>query len=292
VSQTLTEIKQLLAAHGLSPKHRFGQNFLHDGNQMRRILDAAQVAPGELIVEVGPGTGALTDRLIQQGARVVAVEVDAELEPLLRERFDSAGDRFTLIVGDVLDGKHGLNAQLLAAVEGQRFKLIANLPYHIASPLLVNLATLEARQGVMTNAVVMVQKEVAERLAAGSGGKDYGPLGIVLQALYEVRTVGVLSPGCFWPAPMVSSAVVAMRRLNRARTVDIAGFSALVHKLFGQRRKQVGSILGRDLDWPAAPGIEPTQRPEQLSLEQLAALHDWLTDHAPKPTVIDRGLQG
>ena len=120
MAQTLGEIKSLLAAHGLRPKHRFGQNFLHDANQMRRIMEAAELREGELVLEVGPGTGALTERLLEGGARVVAVEVDRDLEPILRERLASYGERFTLIVEDVLAGKHELNPHVVEAVRQLR----------------------------------------------------------------------------------------------------------------------------------------------------------------------------
>ncbi len=122
MSQTLTEIKQLLAAHGLRPKHKLGQNFLHDGNHMRRIMDAASLGAGDLVLEVGPGTGALTERLLEAGARVVAVEIDRDLEPVLRQRLaEVLGEaeverRFTLVVGDVLAGKRALNPAVLEAL--------------------------------------------------------------------------------------------------------------------------------------------------------------------------------
>ncbi len=288
MAQTLTEIKALLAAHGLRPKHRFGQNFLHDGNHMRRILDAAGLSAGDVVLEVGPGTGALTERLLESGARVLAVEIDADLEPLVRERVAAAcpGTPFELIVGDVLAGKHELNPEVsgwlqrASASPDQEqpgdFKLIANLPYNVASPLLVNLALLDNKTGAtgapasMSHAVVMLQKEVAGRITAPPGGKDYGPLGIVLQALYHAETAATLSPHCFWPEPKVASAVVALRRRETRLTTDAAAFSGFVHRLFAARRKQLRSILGANTPWPE--GVDPTQRPETLSVEQIAAL--------------------
>ena len=316
--QTLTEIKTLLSAHGLRPKHKFGQNFLHDGNQMRRIMDAAAIAPRDVVLEVGPGTGALTERLLDAGADVVAVEIDPQLEPVLRHRLGSALDRWvtdggnsasephqnnpgddpeampeggdndaaeswkacggeggeggaTLLIADVLAGKHRINPAVTAAVDARRggrpFKLIANLPYNVASPLLANLVV---DQPAMSDAVVMIQKEVADRLAAPPGGKDYGPLGILIQALCEVRTVGTLAPGCFWPPPKVASAVVHLRRRATPLTDDPAALSATLQRLFTRRRKQLGAILGRDT--PLPDGIDPNARPESLSVEQLVAL--------------------
>ncbi len=282
MSQTLTEIKQLLATHGLHPKHKFGQNFLHDGNHMRRIMDAADLQPGDVVLEVGPGTGALTERLLEDGAEVVAVEIDTDLEPVLKYRMaglpNGMGERFTLIIGDVLAGKHTINPAVIEPVMARvkagelgnsegHFKLIANLPYNVASPLLANLVV---DHPAMSDAVVMIQKEVADRLAAKPGNKLYGPLGILIQALCEVRTVGTLAPGCFWPAPKVASAVVHLKRRSTPLTDDPAALSAMLQTLFTKRRKQLGSILGRDATLP--DGIDPNARPESLSVEQLIAL--------------------
>jgi 16S rRNA (adenine1518-N6/adenine1519-N6)-dimethyltransferase len=293
--QTLTDIKQLLAAHGLRPKHRLGQNFLHDGNHMARIMDAAEVGDGDVVLEVGPGTGALTERLIEAGAAVVAVEIDPDLEPILRQRLDAAGDQFTLIFGDILAGKHRLNPAVLEALEARAtapqiptptpnppsptptFKLIANLPYQVASPLLANLV---ADHPAMTDAVVMIQKEVADRLTAAPGSKAYGPLGILLQALCDIRVVGVLPPSCFWPPPKVASAVVHLQRRAEPGTDDPAALSRTLQKVFRQRRKQLGSILGRDTPLPT--GVESTARPESLTVEQLIALSRRLGDAPPK----------
>lgn len=276
MTQTLTDIKQLLAAHGLRPKHRLGQNFLHDHNHLRRILEAADLQPGQQVLEVGPGTGALTEQLLAAGARVVAVEIDRDLEPILRTRlaevFGEAmvTERFHLIVGDALAGKHALSPAVLEALGDKPFKLIANLPYQVASPLLANLAT---DHPAMSDAVVMIQNEVADRLMAGPGGKDYGPLGIVLQAMCEIRVVGKLSPGCFWPPPTITSAVVHLRRRDRPLIDQPRVFSDFLHRLFSKRRKQLGSILGRDT--PLPPGIEADVRPETLSVEQLLELMEF-----------------
>ncbi len=262
--QTLRDIQNLLAEHNLHPKKRFGQNFLHDHHHLARILEAAEVSPGDLVVEVGPGTGTLSELLLEVGANLVAVEVDRDLEPILRQRL---GENFRgLIFDDVLAGKHALSPKLLDAVRDQPFKLIANLPYQVASPLLVNLIT----QTAMTAAVVMVQREVAQRIMAGPGCKDYGPLSVMVQATCSVRRVGVLSPHCFWPAPKIESAVIRLDRLNQPHSRDLSALSQLLHTLFSKRRKQLGAILGRDRAWPA--GIDPSSRPEQLTVTQLCAL--------------------
>lgn len=288
MAQTLTEIKQLLADHGLRPKKKFGQNFLHDGNHMARIMEAARLSPGDLVLEVGPGTGALTERLIEAGANVVAVEIDRDMEPILRARLGD-NDRFTLHVGDALDGKHAINGEVLKLLDQvgrasrpssnreessmtsgtpiPSFKLIANLPYNIASPLMANLAIDHLD---LTAMVVMIQKEVADRLLSSPGTKAYGPLGVLLQALFVIERVGVLKPGCFYPPPSIDSAVVALHRRDAPMCDDAKALGELLHKLFSKRRKQLGSILGRDAALPK--GVEINMRPEQLTVEQLCEI--------------------
>lgn len=278
--QTLSDIKQLLAAHNLRPKHRLGQNFLHDHNQMRRILDAAAITEGERVLEVGAGTGALSEALLGAGAQLVAVEIDRDLEPILRERLAPFGPRAQLYIGDILTNKRTINPDVLALLHvGSSgnpqaptpntgpFKLIANLPYHIASPLLIDLAM---DHPAMHLGVVMVQREVADRLVAAPGTKTYGPLSVLVQAMCEVRRVAALPPSCFWPAPKVASAVIRIERRAEPRTGDPHRLAALVQRLFQQRRKQIGSILGREAALPA--GVEARHRPEQLSVEQLAIM--------------------
>lgn len=269
MTQTLSQIKALLRQAGLRPRHALGQNFLHDANKLRQILEAAELEPGETVLEVGAGTGALTEGLIEAGVRVVAVEYDRNLAAIVRHRLGADREGFTLLQTDALAGKHRVDASIEQAVGGRErpFKLVANLPYNIASPL---LATLAMDWPGMAAGIVMVQREVADRLAAGPGGKAYGPLGITVQAMFEARVVSTLPPQCFWPRPKVGSAVVKLTRRAHPLTDDPHRLAALVQKLFGQRRKQVGSILGRDVQLP--PGVEPDMRPERLTLEQLVEL--------------------
>ena len=294
----------MLDALGLRPRHRFGQNFLHDAGKMEQIVAAARIAPGDVVLEVGPGTGALSIRLLAAGATLIAVEIDRDLEPILREQFaqhaGQAGAPPQLIVDDVLAGKHAINPRVLdalAATGASHFKLIANLPYHVASPLLANLLLLpytdshsaisprpfkgQNPQSAIRNpqsaivprlslAVVTIQREVADRLAASPGGKEYGPLGILVQALAEVDRVTTLPPGCFWPQPDVESAVARLRVREKPLTDDPTQLTQLLQTLFTKRRKQLGSILGRDVVLPV--GVDAKQRPETLSVEQLIEL--------------------
>ncbi len=277
MAQTLSDIKRLLAEHGLRPKKKFGQNFLHDGNHMQKIMAAARLSPGDVVLEVGPGTGALTERLVGAGAKVVAVEIDRDMRPILEARL---GEKITLHLGDALDGKHEINTEVVALLNDitapsdlalftiqTPFKLVANLPYSIASPLLANLAV---DHPAMTGAVVMIQKEVADRLLAEPGTKAYGPLGVVIQALFEVERVCVLKPGCFYPPPSIDSAVVALHRRVGPLCDDAGALGGLLHRLFSKRRKQLGAILGRDAVLPEGVGI--TMRPEQLTVRQLCEM--------------------
>jgi 16S rRNA (adenine1518-N6/adenine1519-N6)-dimethyltransferase len=274
--QTLTQIKAMLALHGLHPKKRYGQNFLHDQNQVRRIVEAAAVGPGDVVLEVGPGTGALSVALLEAGATLIAVEVDRDLAPILAEAYGPWGDRAMLQLTDVLADRHTLAPAVLGALAGRPFKLIANLPYNVASPLLVNLCMDHAAMGL---AIVMVQREVADRLTAGPGGRDYGPLGILVQATCEAQRLFTLSPACFWPQPQVESAVVRLVRRAQPITPNLHRFAALVHRLFQQRRKQIGSVLGRNT--PLPPGVVQQVRPEQLTLTQLAQLAAMLPPVVP-----------
>jgi 16S rRNA (adenine1518-N6/adenine1519-N6)-dimethyltransferase len=270
--QTLTDIKSFLAAHGLRPKYRFGQNFLHDANKIRQIVEAAAISPGERVLEVGAGTGALSQALLEAGANLVAVEVDRDLEPILRRELEPFAGRVTLVMADVLASKNRINPEVLAPLGDDPFKLVANLPYNVASPLIANMAVDHLN---MMLAVVMVQREVGQRLVAQPGGRDYGPLGIVVQAMCRVETVTTLPPACFWPRPKVDSVVLKITRRDQPLTRQPEKLATLVQKLFQKRRKQIGTILGRSQSLPA--DIAPHQRPQELAVEQLVALSSWLS---------------
>lgn len=274
--QRLNEIRDLLARYGLRPQKRYGQNFLHDQNKIRQIIELADLSPESVVLEVGPGTGTLTEALLATSCRVVACEIDDDLIPLLREVLGDDSPTFRLVHADILAGKRTINPRVIEAIRAVStdeqgvagaFQLIANLPYNIASPLLANLA---ADHPEMTNGLVMVQREVADRLAAGPGGKAYGPLTIMVQNAYTVSLVMTLPPGCFYPPPQIHSAVVQLTRRAQPITTAIDALGELTQRLFQKRRKQLGSILGRDLDWP--DDIDPTARPEQLTIEQIARL--------------------
>lgn len=284
--QTLSEIRQLLADRGLKPKHRLGQNFLHDKNQLTKLVDAADIKPGDLVLEIGPGTGTLTSALLEAGAEVIACELDRDMAAIIRDQFadrmtsettrgrgPSGGGSLRLVEADCLAGSRELNPAIVEAINGRTFKLAANLPYQIASPLMS--ALLQDHLNCVGQ-FVTIQKEVAERLMAKPSTKAYGPLSIIVQAFAEVERLATLSPSCFWPPPEVTSAMVAIRPRTGvgnhfSGADDKRDFARFVTELFTKRRKQLGTVFGRQrTDWPA--GITPDLRPEALTVEQCIAL--------------------
>lgn len=264
--QTLAEIRALLESRGFAPRKSFGQNFLIDQNLLRKIVDAAELGPGSLVLEVGPGTGTLTEELLDRGAEVIACELDRGLCELLRERLGD-NERFTLIEGDCLAKKSELAPEVLNAIGDRSFSLVANLPYGAATPLIMTLLVDHPRCERMC---VTIQREVAERLAASHGSKAYGPISVVAQSCAEVRIIANLPPSCFWPRPEVTSAMVRIDRLGHALCGDLPGLASLAKHLFSARRKQLGSVLGRDFPFPE--GVDPGSRVESLSPAQIVGL--------------------
>lgn len=267
--QTLADIRALLEARGLAPRKALGQNFLIDKNLIAKLIDAAELSPGGLVLEVGPGTGTLSTALLARGCELIACELDRGLAQLLREHVPTLGlpGRFTLIEGDALEDARTLNPAITSALGGRPFRLVANLPYGAATPLLI---TLLAEHPACDRAAVTIQKEVADRLAARPGSKDYGTLGIVAQAVAEVTPIAKLPPECFWPRPEVTSAMVLLRRRERPLTTRPLALARFCQRLFSARRKQLGSTLGREHPWPE--GVRPEQRPEELTPAQFIAL--------------------
>ncbi|MEM8835474.1 MAG: 16S rRNA (adenine(1518)-N(6)/adenine(1519)-N(6))-dimethyltransferase RsmA [Planctomycetota bacterium] len=276
--QTLNEIRAHLARHNLAPKKSLGQNFLIDQNLLNKLVDASGVQHDDLVLEVGPGTGTLTETLLERGCRVVAVELDTGLAGLLRDTIgERVPERFTLIEGDCLERKTRINEKAAALLGDQPFRLVANLPYQAASPLLITLAVDHPN---CLGMFVTVQKEVGQRLRAQPGTKQFGELAILTQAVFEVSRIADLPGSCFWPPPKVESQIVAMRRLDSPRVADIAATRALCDLLFAHRRKQIGKTLGRDAELPV--GIDPSARPEQLSIEQFGDLAAWHASRDPR----------
>jgi len=245
-----------------------------DQNLVRLIADAGLIGPNDRVIEVGPGTGTLTDELLQRSQHLIAVEIDRDLAAMLRDRYaDRAG--FRLIEGDALASKHALNEELMEVIreahqEGASVRLVANLPYNIASPLVIELLL----AGVASLAFT-VQKEVADRMRAGANDDAYGPLSVMANLLADVEVLRTLPPQAFWPAPKIDSALVRMVRNDRLAEVG-PEFGRFVQGVFASRRKTIRNALGRlNLDADAlltATGLEPGRRPEEFSAIQLLAL--------------------
>ena len=264
--QTLTEIRRLLDERGLRPNKNLGQNFLIDQNLITRLVDAAGVGAGDLVLEIGPGTGTLTEALLERGCIVVAGELDRGLGDLLDERLGS-NERFTLVRGDCLESKRTLNPELVHAIGSRPFSLVANLPYGAGTPALLTL--LIDHPGCARMAVT-VQREVADRLAAAPGTRAYGTIGVIAQALGRLERIANLPPECFWPRPDITSAMILLQRLDEPATDDPRGLAEFCQRVFSARRKQLGSVLGRDFAFPG--GVSPTDRAESLSVRSLIAL--------------------
>jgi len=262
-AQTRSEIAGLLSRHGLSPSRRLGQHFLADGNITRKIVGVAGVGPGDQVVEIGAGTGTLTGALAATGARVVAYEIDAGLLPVLEEvtRDLSVELRFL----DITD------ADLADELRGGRWVMVANLPYNVGTPLVLDSLR---RVPQIARFVVMVQKEVAERLVAGPGNKQYG-LPSVVTGIHTIGRLEFPVPAqVFYPPPRVESAVVVLDRVpapgESERAIEIAAAG------FNQRRKMLRGSLSGIFDDPVAvlerAGIDPTARAEDLSPAEYLAL--------------------
>jgi 16S rRNA (adenine1518-N6/adenine1519-N6)-dimethyltransferase len=267
------EARDALAAAGLRPQKRWGQHFLCDPAVARRIVDAAELRPGAAVLEIGPGLGALTDELAARAARLYLVEIDRGLAARLLERHaDRAHVR--VLLGDVLA------LPLETMLEGDDdITVVANLPYNIATPVLFRLLSLRRR---VRRAVVMLQREVAARLAAPPGTNARGALSVMMQTWAEVRVAFGVSRRSFLPPPRVDSAVAVLRFATAPRVPlrDPATYEAVVRAAFGQRRKMLRNALAalaaaRGVDGTALferAGVDARARAETLALDDFARL--------------------
>ena len=252
---------------GHRARRRFSQNFLHDAHYIERIVAAVDPRPGERLVEIGPGLGALTGPLVERAGAITAVEIDRDLAARLRGRF--APEQLTLVEGDAL----ALDWGALAASDGRALRIVGNLPYHISTPLLFALLPVAGR---VRDQHFMLQKEVVDRMVAEPGGRDYGRLSVMLQFRYRATRLFIVPPGAFSPAPKVSSAIVRMvpRPGDGLPPVDAEVFARVVTVAFGQRRKTLRNALAGVLDEQAvrACGIDPGARAETLPVAAFVAL--------------------
>lgn len=275
--------KEIINRHGFSFKKSLGQNFLIDQNILGKIVEAANLDQSKGTLEVGPGIGALTEKLAQSAKKVTAVEIDQRLLPILEEVLEPY-PHVDVIHGDVLKlDLPSLFASQFKDVDG--VSVVANLPYYVTTPILMKL--LEEKLP-LENIVVMIQKEVAERMAASPGGKDYGSLSIAVQYYSEPELVCIVPPSVFIPQPNVASAVIKLRvRKTPPVQVDNEAFMfEVVQSSFAQRRKTIANNLktrffageGREQleKLLAEANIEPTRRAETLSIEEFAKLSNIL----------------
>jgi 16S rRNA (adenine1518-N6/adenine1519-N6)-dimethyltransferase len=244
---------------GHRARKRFSQNFLHDAHYLARIVAAIDPRPGQHIVEIGPGLGALTERLIDVAGHIHCVEIDRDLAARLRERF--APSQLSVIEGDALQLDW---AALVSSLSGC-LRIVGNLPYHISTPLLFALLPVAAR---IEDQHFMLQREVVERMVAAPGGKDYGRLSVTLQLRYRMAKLFDVPPGAFTPAPQVTSSVVRMRPRPQEELpeMDFEPIERLVAAAFGQRRKTLRNALAALLDDRGirAAGVDPAARAETL----------------------------
>ena len=269
-------MRELLATRGIQLTKSLGQNFLHDGNQLRHIVKAAELKKTDQVLEIGPGLGPLTELLLENAGEVLAIEKDARLVEFLRERFFNPqstirNPQFELLHADALEF---LKRE---PRDWHDWKLVANLPYSVASPILVELAQSPRRPERM---VATLQLEVAQRLMAKAGDEDYGVLTLLVQLDYEPCEWFKIPAGCFFPAPDVDSACVVLIRRTQPLLPESqrATFVKIVKRAFSQRRKMMLKLLKQD--WPEQKlkqlfqqlCIPPQERAEKLGLEQFVAL--------------------
>jgi 16S rRNA (adenine1518-N6/adenine1519-N6)-dimethyltransferase len=291
--QTKQQIRQLLTSAGIQPNGHLGQHFLIDLNLMRLLVDSAGIQKDDIVLEVGCGTGSLTEALAEKASRIVAVELDRNLFEIAERQLADAKN-IELINADVLKSKHTINrivTDALTAARRQwsgRILLVANLPYNIASPLMMNLLTGPLIADMM---VVTVQKEVADRMIAKPASDHYGTLSIFLGATGDVETIRILKPPVFWPRPQVDSAMVRFinSQAKAGQIVNMELFGKIVHLFMGHRRKTLMASskldqgeFGKITNWPQIFDkcrIDPAKRPEQLYPADYAAIANYAANY-------------
>ncbi len=275
---------EILQKYGFRFQKKFGQNFLIDSRVLEKIVSAAEITDEDFVLEIGPGIGTLTQYLAHAAREVVAVEIDSNLIPILEDTL-SEWDNVTVIHEDVL--KLDLNALAQEKNGGKPIKIVANLPYYITTPIIMGLFE---KHVPMDSITVMIQKEVAERMEAGPGTKDYGALSLAVQFYSDPYLAANVPPNCFMPRPQVGSAVIRLdcRKEKIVSVQDEALLFALIRASFNQRRKTLLNGLKNDASLSfdketlekaiLACGFSPNVRGEALTLEEFARLSDYLTD--------------
>lgn len=282
--QTLGYLRNLFAARGIHPKNKLGQNFLIDLNLIDVIIQAAELTPEDMVLEVGSGTGGLTNRLGEVAGAVLSIEIDADFHAMAKEAV-AGRPNVQIKFGDILKNKNALNPEVLEALRDglqrsscTRLKLVANLPYSVATPVIANFLLSEF---TFERMVVMVQWEIAERLMATPDSKEYGSLAVLVQSLADVEAVrSKVSPSVFWPRPQVSSAIMMIRpnAAKRALVGDVQRFRNFLRDLYTHRRKNLRGGLAALQTWQREKeevdrmleelGIDGTLRAEDLDIGQ------------------------
>ena len=285
--QTISFLRKRFDEVGINPITRYGQNFLIDLNLVRMLAETAELDTSDVVLEIGTGTGSLTAMMAQCAGRVVTVEIDPQLHILASEELESFAN-VVMLKQDALRNKNSIDENVLQAVEQQlavipngRFKLAANLPYNIATPILSNLLALEKPPALMA---ATIQKELADRIVAEPNSKSYGALSVWMQSLCDCRIVRVMTPNVFWPRPKVHSAIIRVEPLESKRKaiLDIKFFHRFTRSVFLHRRKFLRSgLLGAykgELSKPMVDdvmgelGFGPETRAEQLDVAQMQQL--------------------
>jgi len=273
---------EILRKHQFNIQKRYGQNFLIDPNVLEKIMRAAEVSREDCVLEIGPGLGTMTQYLAQRAAKVLAVEIDRNLIPILEETL-SAYENVRIIQGDIL--KVDIKSLIAEENEGRSIKVVANLPYYITTPIIMGLLEKHVPAASIT---VMVQREVAQRMQAGPGTKDYGALSLAVQYYAKPEIVANVPPNCFLPRPAVGSAVIRLSIYEEPpiRAQDDEKMFAVIRAAFNQRRKTLANSLGNASELKISRertaqvleqmGLSPSIRGEALTLEQFAALSDLL----------------
>jgi 16S rRNA (adenine1518-N6/adenine1519-N6)-dimethyltransferase len=287
--QTKRQIHDLLTSSGVYPNKRLGQHFLIDLNLMRLLVDSANIQKDDVVLEVGCGTGSMTEALAEKAGRIIAVELDKNLSEIASIQL-AKSENVKVINTDILESKNTLSQTVTKTLDlaGRKYPgrmlLVANLPYSAASPVIMNLIT---GPTIADGMYVTVQKEVADRMTAAPASSDYGILSIFLAAAGDAKAIRTLKPTVFWPQPQVDSAMVCFIR-NRAksdRIVNMELFSEIVHLFMGHRRKTLSACsklargkLAKITNWPEIfeqCSICPTKRPETLSPEDFIAIANY-----------------
>jgi len=282
--QTLSYLRNLLTERGIKPKNKLGQNFLIDLNLIDLILRTAELAPEDLVLEVGSGTGSMTARMVHAAGAVLSVEIDEAFASMAEDAVEGQRDRVSLIHADILKNKNELNPQVLMLLRDlqkrtgtTQIKLVSNLPYAVATPVITNLLLSDV---LIERMVVTVQWEIAERLLAQPRSKEYSSLAVLAQSLADITLVRQLPPSVFWPRPQVSSAIMLIHpsAAKRAHVGNVQRLRHFLRDLYSHRRKNLRGALASmaNANWSKTAvderlqqlGIEGTVRAEELDLEQ------------------------